>query len=345
MAALLADAYSRSLNRPYAMGRFRDLLYASARSAAMLRYLDNISNTRFGPNENYARELMELHTLGVEGGYTEQDVAEVARCFTGWRFDGATLDFRFVPDKHDEGEKTVLGHQLPAGQGVADGEQVLEILLAHPSTARFIAGKLVRRLVADDPPETLVSRVADAFISTDGDIRSLLRTIFVSDEFRASVDARMKRPVEYVCAAVRALVPNIEDYKQRLVLYALQALGQVPFEWPTPDGYPDTADYWASAMGMTERWEFAVQLAAARAAGTSHAEALLNGANTAAGLVDQLAESVVRRPLAESARQALIQSVLAEGSQADDLLPAGGLADRAVFVVSSLLGSPYFMVR
>ena len=160
---------------------------------------------RRGLNENYARELMELHTLGVDGGYTQKDVQEVARAFTGWTIANPRLGgtYRFEPRLHDDGEKVVLGHRIKAGGGRKDGDEVLDLLARHPSTARFIATKLARRFVADEPPPALVSRAADRFKATDGDIREVVRVIVTSPEFLASQRAKTKNPFEFVVSAVR----------------------------------------------------------------------------------------------------------------------------------------------
>src|SRR5207249_6619877 len=193
--------------RPDMLGKFKDLLVETAQSPAMLFYLDNFQSVdpvaagriqrrfggqakqRRGLNENYARELLELHTLGVDGGYTQHDVVEVARALTGWttrRMPNVTV-FEFRQDMHDTGTKTVLGHTLRAGRGTEDGEEVLDILARHPSTARHIAFKLARRLVSDDPPPELVARAAATFIDTDGDIAQVVRTIVTSPEFFSRV--------------------------------------------------------------------------------------------------------------------------------------------------------------
>ena len=195
----MLPAYEREAIRPHALGRFRDLVLATARHPAMLFYLDNWLSTRadlmirqgpnagrrMGLNENYARELMELHTLGVDGGYGQEDVIEVARCFTGWTIDRPQQGggFLFRPQAHDRGAKRVLGQTIPAGGGLQDGERVIDILTRHPSTARFIATKLARRLVSDDPPSTLVDRAAATFQRTDGDIRAVLTAIVTAPEF------------------------------------------------------------------------------------------------------------------------------------------------------------------
>src|SRR5439155_1973817 len=176
--------WDRDVLRPHAFGRFRDLLGAVAHGPAMLYYLDNHLSTSRGLNENYGRELLELHTLGVDGGYTQHDVIEVARAFTGWttsRSPNPSL-YAFRQELHDTASKTVLGHTLRAGRGIEDGEEVLDILARHPSTARHIAFKLARRLVSDEPPPALVERAAATFARTDGDIAEVVRTIVTSRE-------------------------------------------------------------------------------------------------------------------------------------------------------------------
>lgn len=256
----------REVIRAHAMGRFRDLLGASAHSPAMLFYLDNVSSTGEAPNENYARELLELHTLGVNGGYSEQDVQDVARVFTGWSIvapraalrGGRAGEFQFYAPLHDNGTKTVLGHPIaPAGE--AEGERVLDILAAHPSTAHFLSTKLVRRFVADTPPEALVERVAQTYLSTDGDIRAMLRTIVASDEFW-NAGPKLKRPLEYTIGLLRALNYQVGNQAvfERAIGELLNRMGQVPFSWPAPDGYPDTGDYWR--QGLLVRWNLALQI-------------------------------------------------------------------------------------
>jgi len=248
----------RDVIRPHALGKFRDLLFASAKSPAMLVYLDNVRNHKEEPNENYARELLELHTLGVNAGYTQKDVQEVARALTGWtvhlrgRHAG---QFAFKEERHDFGEKQVLGHTLPAGQGEEDVEQVLELLLAHPATAVFIATKLVRRFVADDPPAALVERVAETFRQTDGDVKQMLRVIFLSDEF-ATAPPKLKRPFAFMVSALRAIHADVGQ--SRAIGRWMEWLGQPLFHWPPPDGYPDVSPAWAA--NLLPRWNFALAL-------------------------------------------------------------------------------------
>ncbi|MEM7111416.1 MAG: DUF1800 domain-containing protein [Chloroflexota bacterium] len=261
----------RDVIRPHALGKFRNLLFASAKSPAMLIYLDNVRNLKEDTNENYARELMELHTLGVHGGYTQTDVEEVARVLTGWQVQRRGLDkgeVIFRRGQHDNGEKTVLGHHFPAGRGEAELDDLLEILATHPSTANFIATKMVRRFVADQPPQTLVDRVADIFLTTDGDIKAMLREIFMSPEF-AEAPAKLKRPFTYFISTLRALHTDlgVGHRNARQIGRVLEILGQLPFHWPPPNGYPDVAPAWAT--NLLPRWNFALALLHDNLPGTS----------------------------------------------------------------------------
>ena len=293
-AALLPD-YEEQAIRPNALGSFGDLLAATARSPAMLVYLDNrLSSAAASPdqprrfaawyrghrvdaaqkqnpkgppkrglNENYGRELLELHTLGVDGGYTQKDIIEVARCFTGWTVDQPDEDPRFVfrPALHDDGEKQVLGHVIPAGGGESDGQQVLQILLDHPATARFIARKLARRFISDDPPDALVARIAATFTRTRGDIRSMLRTLFESPELwsRRALKAKVRSPLELVAGTVRALGGTIDD--PLVLARAVARIGEPLYGAQPPTGYADTAQAWISSGALLARIDFGLQLA------------------------------------------------------------------------------------
>ena len=214
-------------------------------------------------NENYARELLELHTLGVDGGYTQQDVVEVARAFTGWTIDAPHQGggFRFEPRLHDAGEKLVLGHTIEAGGGKDDGEQVLDMLARHPSTAQFIATRLARRFVADDPPPVLIERAAARFRETDGDIREVVRTIVSSPEFfsPSAYRAKVKTPLEFVVSAVR-ITGARTDNAQSLVR-SLRELGMPPYFCQPPTGYDDTAEAWVNTGAILNRMNFAIALA------------------------------------------------------------------------------------
>src|SRR5581483_6181889 len=300
--------YERDVIRPRVLGKFRDLLEADAKSPAMLFYLDNwmsadpngphapaprprVVRGPFGPmlvqppprvppknpnapkglNENYARELMEVHTLGVDGGYTEKDVTEVARCFTGWTIDRprAGGGFVFRPALHDAGQKIVLGHVIKAGGGESDGEQVLDILAKHPSTARFIATALARRFVGDVPPPALVDRAAKRFRDTDGDLREVVRTILASPEFLAAdaVGAKMKTPFEFVVSALRATGADVQDATP--IVRTLQQLGMPLYQCQPPTGYKETADAWVNTGALVDRMNFAVRLANQRLNGVA----------------------------------------------------------------------------
>lgn len=338
----LLIAYDRDTIRPNAMGKFSDLLLATAQSPAMLFYLDNFQSVspnaparagnfgnqrpgaqrnpmtqllrggaqnrrapsmvndpqqqrpqqqaRRGINENYARELMELHTLGVEGGYTQKDVQEVARCFTGWTIfaprgagaatqammNGPRADmlrenagrFFFNPRVHDDGEKIVLGHKIPAGGGVKDGLEVLDILAHSPATAKFLATKLARHFVSDNPSPELIDRTAAAFLKSNGDIRETLRAIFFSPEFNSpeTYRAKIKRPFELAISAIRTLGgetnggPGVHQWIARM--------GEPLYGFQTPNGYSDTAESWVNTGGLLERLNFGLTLASNRIPGT-----------------------------------------------------------------------------
>ncbi|HXY29434.1 MAG TPA: DUF1800 domain-containing protein [Gemmatimonadaceae bacterium] len=274
--------YERDVIRPHALGRFRDLLGAVAKSRDMLFYLDNwqssadgdhISLTEFesqqgnashrlakrkrpsGLNENYARELLELHTMGVNGGYTQADVVNVARAFTGWTVQDPARgnEFDFLPERHDADPKLVLGTALPAGRGIEDGEQVLDILARHPSTATFISTKLVRQFVSDSAPPALVARTAETYRRTDGDIRECLRTIFTSPEFfsRAAYRHKVKPPLELVLS-LRRVVSAFPDTTLR-TSQVIAHLGEPLFGRVSPDGYPTDAAAWLNTGAVLNR--------------------------------------------------------------------------------------------
>lgn len=253
-------ADDRDVIRANALGTFPNLLRASAHSPAMLVYLNNDTNTKNAPNENYARELMELHSLGVDGGYTQADVQAVAKCFTGWTYynntNGAlSYTFRFNSGNHDQTQKTVLGQTIPANGGQQDGETVLNILASHPSTAKFIAKKMLVAFWGYTPPQSLVDSLAAVYTSTGGDIKSMLRYILLD----ASVPARtpkFKRPMHLVISILRAL--NAEVTQPNNIQTPLIQAGNVPFEWVPPDGYPDTPQAWSSLL--LPRWNFGASL-------------------------------------------------------------------------------------
>jgi uncharacterized protein (DUF1800 family) len=299
----LLTEYEREAIRPHVLGSFRDLLEATAKSPAMLVYLDNwmsadpngppldapVGRKPFGAgarrprrgalpgtqqrptqpnraprglNENYARELMELHTLGVEGGYTQKDVTEVARAFTGWTIEHRRggSGFRFEPRLHDAGAKMVLGHSVKAGGGIRDGEHVLDILARHPSTARFISTKLARHFVSDVPPAGLVDRLSARFTETHGDLRAVMTLLLASPEFLAPAShrAKVKTPFEFVVSAVRATGAQFAD--TRMLVKAVQDLGMPLYQCQPPTGYKDTADAWTNTGALVNRMNFALAL-------------------------------------------------------------------------------------
>jgi len=295
----LTTEYERDAIRPHVLGKFRDLLEATAKSPAMLFYLDNWQSVgpntppalrggpnaqRQGLNENYGRELLELHTLGVDGGYTQKDVTEVARCFTGWSIDQPQRggSFRFAPRLHDNGEKIVLGVTIPAGGGIADGEKVLDIVSRNPNTAHFISRKLAQRFVADDPPAALVERMAQTFLKSDGDLRAVMETMLASKEFWSdgAFQSKMKSPLEMVVSAVRASNGNV-DFATALVNQVGQ-LGEPLYRKQEPTGYSNSSREWMNTAGLMARMNFALQLAGNKVPGVT-VEKHENSADTALG--------------------------------------------------------------
>ncbi len=434
----LLTAYDRDTIRPNTMGKFHDLLVATAQSPAMLFYLDNFQSVspnapvamggllgarrrdlildrnpnmrrqpdanvpqsppnaqrqRRGLNENYARELMELHSLGVDGGYTQKDVQEVARCFTGWTIiaprggavaaqaimDGPRAErlrenagkFFFNVRVHDDGEKVVLGHKIPAGGGMRDGLMVLDILARHPSTARFIATKLARYFVTDTPPQALVDRLAAVFTKSDGDIRETLKAIFFSPEFNSpeAYRAKVKRPFELAISAVRTLGadtnggPGLHQWIARM--------GEPLYLYQTPNGYSDTAESWVNTGGLLERLNFGLTLASNRIPGTRVDLKRLAG-DTATGhlvdkasVMDRFLSVIVAGDISAKTRATLLkqldeetlitsQPAAAETPNADSVMRMqpnqrrqlaradANISDPVTKIVGLILGSPEF---
>jgi uncharacterized protein (DUF1800 family) len=290
---LLIGSYERDAIRPHVLGHFKDLLLATAHHPAMLYYLDNwesvapaafdvgpfaprrgivngipnsilpgpFGRVAHGLNENYGREIMELHTLGVKGGYTQDDVIAVARCFTGWTITNPENPrFVFAPFMHDFSEKTVLGHRIPAGGGEQDALQVIDILSHHPSTARFISKELAQRFVADDPPQALVDRMAQTFMKTDGDLRAVLGAMFTSPEFlsEGAWQSKIKSPFEMVVSAVRALKGETDD--TFTLVQRVADLGEPLYSKLEPTGYPNNGEGWLSASSVLGRMNFSAAL-------------------------------------------------------------------------------------
>jgi uncharacterized protein (DUF1800 family) len=329
--------------RPNALASFSKLLHASARSPAMLVYLDQALSSKEAPNENYARELLELHTLGVDGGYTQQDVYETARTLTGWsvvgprgrrQAGGEPGSFVFRPRRHDDGEKQVMDLTIPAGSGQAGGEMLLDYLADHPSTARFVSHRLAVRFVADAAPPPLVDRLADSFQRSGGDVQELLRTLIFSSEFAASAGQKVKRPLEFFVSLIRATDLQITG-RPRPLFEALRLLGQMPYGWPSPDGYPDYADWWLTTSGLLNRWNLAMRVATGALPGVRVPyRRLLADAQSPVDVVDLLCTRFLGEPLPSDARDLLV-------SFASD----GNLRDNVPAVAGLILGSPHFQMR
>jgi len=326
----LVTAYERDVIRPHVLGKFKDLLIATAQSPAMLFYLDNwqsegphsaaalglpeqaqsgphpyrrrpwlypppqrqqqprVQNAqkkRSGLNENYARELMELHTLGVNGGYTQQDVTEVARVFTGWTIEEPRNGggFVFRPRLHEPGPKTVLGHHIKEG-GQKEGREVLELLARQPATARFISTELAQRFVSDDPPPALVDAMAKTFLKSDGDIREVLRTMFRAPEFWApeAYRARVKTPLEFVASSLRATEAQVDDPLP--LVQVLNKMGQPLYGCQPPTGYSTRSDVWVNSAALLDRMNFGLALASNKLPGTNFDVAQLVNVGPAAPL-------------------------------------------------------------
>jgi len=374
----LLTSFEQEAIRPNALGRFDELLAATAQSPAMLFYLDNWLSVApdapsgnfpqrrrpnpfaFGPgtasearrqaptaqrrglNENYARELMELHTLGVDGGYTQHDVREVARCFTGWTIDRPQQGggFIFRPRWHDYGEKVVLGRKIKAGHGVEDGMEVLSLLAAHPSTAQFISRKLCRHFIADEPPASVVNRAAHTFSKTQGDTRAVLKSILTSPEFssQAAFRAKVKSPFELAASALRITMGETDGGAP--LMGSIQRMGQPLFLYQAPTGFPDRASGWINSGTLLARMNFAMALPANRIRGTQlDLQSLADSGDPQTAL-----EQMVQRTLGGSVcpeTRAAIQKSLEELSG----LANSQAAQRTTVMAALLLGSPDFQRR
>ena len=360
----------RDTIRPHVMGTFRELLGASAHSPAMMLYLDNDKSTvemtnkrnqkkRGGLNENYAREIMELHSLGVDGGYTQKDVTEVARCFTGWGVDGrkGSMGFRFSPYAHDKGEKIVLGQIIPAGGGKEDGDKVLDILANHPSTAKYIAYKLCQRFIADEPPPGAVDAVAKAFTQSKGDLKKTYRAVFNTPEFNSqgAYRAKIKSPLEFAVSAVRALdgsfaLPDPDNPRQQqwLVLIGRSArernntrgglprrplateiaqMGQPLWGYQAPTGYPENSREWVSSSALISRLNFALALTTGQIGDIALDKDTFR--NTS---VKEVAQNLLSEPLSAQSKATIEDEI--------KVTPGDGAKLRAL-----ILGSPEFQRR
>jgi uncharacterized protein (DUF1800 family) len=339
---MLLTSYERDAIRPYVFGRFRDMVLATARHPAMLFYLDNWQSQAprsdppppaaaepqrpVGLNENYGRELMELHTLGVDGGYTQSDVVNVARAFTGWTIHEPTRygEFHFNPAMHDRGEKIVLGHTIPRGGGEQDGVDVIDILSRHPSTAKFVARRLAQRFVADAPPQSVVDRVAAVFLKTDGDLRAVTEALLLSKEFMSegAWQSKLKSPFELAMSALRAVGADVTD--TIVLAQRIGELGQPLYGKSEPTGYANTSEPWASSASVVGRINFAAALLSGQIAGVT---------------IDPRAWPADRRRLAVQILGADAPSSLWAGA------PPGAHTPAAAELAAVLLASPAFQKR
>ena len=393
--------YERDVIRPHVLGNFREMLGAVAHSPAMLFYLDNFQsstpdggaamtpemqrrlndprlpafqrqqalqrleqakkNMPRGLNENYAREIMELHTLGVDGGYTQKDVQELARVLTGWTIDTPRMggQFMFRPQMHDFGEKTILGQDFPAKHGEDEGERALDILANHPSTAHHIAFQLAQRFVSDEPPSALVDRAADVFLKTHGDLREVTRTIITSPEFFAAdaYRAKVKTPFEFIVSAVRMSGGTVVN-AQPLIAELRQNMGMPLYGCQPPTGYSSTADAWVNTGALLGRINFALQLVsgpgAAGPGGRGRAGGPpprpLPGAGRGnqpvapAGRAVQVDVTALATDTTEATRDRLIQLMLA-GRVSDTTKSTLARAETPQQLVALTLGSPEFQKR
>jgi uncharacterized protein (DUF1800 family) len=335
--------YEYDTIRPYVLGKFRDLLGAVAASWSMMLYLDNAQSVARNINENYARELMELHTLGVDGGYTQFDVQEVARAFTGWGVDRRAGAFSYRDSLHDQGAKTVLGTGLPARQGRKDGEDVLDLLARHPSTAHFISLKLARRFVSDTPSDALVDRCAETFRNTGGDIAAVLRTIVSASEFWAEAfgGGKIKTPHEYVVSALRAVGAEVTNARNitdsRGGNESLASMGMPTYEALDPTGWSNRGSDWIPNPGShLARMNFVLALVSQTIDGISvDLRGLLGGADP--GDATAVTAAVDRRIFADLLPAEVVAACARVGG-------SGSLL-RAFKVVGLALASPTFQVR
>jgi uncharacterized protein (DUF1800 family) len=375
----MVSAYERDVIRPHALGKFKDILAATAKSPAMLFYLDNwqsvgpnselalygpqrpgggrgrfprprpqAKNRPSGLNENYAREIMELHTLGVDGGYTQKDVPELAKVLTGWTIERPQLggEFKFNERAHEPGNKYVLGRKI-GEHGEKEGEEMLDVLAHHPSTAKFISRKLAMRFVSDNPPQGLVDRMAETFLKKDGDIREVLRTMFHSPEFWAAdaYRAKMKTPFEFVASAARASGADIQNALP--LVGTLNRMGMPLYAMQPPTGYSMKAEVWVNSSALLNRMNFALQLASGKLPGTSlDPQALIPGpapADSQAALA-ALEQSILAGDVS-SQTHAVMQKQLGDPQISQRKLDDADKKPNYGAIAGLIMGSPEFQRR
>ncbi|HRW09482.1 MAG TPA: DUF1800 domain-containing protein [Caldilineaceae bacterium] len=372
--------YDRDVIRANLLGNFRTMLEAVAKSPAMLYYLDNQSNSGGNPNENYARELFELHAMGAEnylgvvpliingdGSYThpapkdnsgtpllyvDADVYGATTCFTGWRIDGDTGNFLFDDDAHFPYAKIVLGRLIPEAQGIKDGSDVLDLVAKHPGTARYLCRKLCRRLISDDPPESVVQAAADVYmanVNAPDQLRKVTRTILLSNEFRSTWAQKIKRPFEYTVSILRAADAKFTPNSS--FLYTYDALGQPLFSWSPPNGYPDEKASWSSTMPMLQRWRLVHFLTDWKIGGdgTDKDDRRLNfvtpaSVKTPNAVVNYWAQRLLGYSLPANEQQSIVE-FLAAGRNPDLDLPDDQLVERLPYAIGLIFMAPAFQWR
>jgi uncharacterized protein (DUF1800 family) len=368
--------YDRDVIRAHSLGNFREFIEAMTTSPAMLFYLDNIFNSADGPNENFARELLELHTLGEENyygaipssevptyqdgvpmGYTDEDVRELARCLTGLSLDVDNGEFLYRWYWHDNGPKQVLGISIPPYQPpLEDVRNVFDLLARHPGVANFVCAKLCRRLIGDDPPSTVVDAAAAVFLNTVDEpdqLRRVVRTILLSDEFAGTWGDKVRRPFELVTGAVRAMGPDfnlpLDEIFSRYYFYLLYTTGNLPYTWAPPTGFPDRKEVWLTTNALVTSWRLINLLVGVDIEGWRPCDPLAatpGHIDTAAGLADYWIDRSLLRPIDDESRQTVVD-FMAQGSDPDATLnlsnPAG--ADRVRSMVGLILLSPHFLWR
>jgi uncharacterized protein (DUF1800 family) len=301
---LISD--QRDVIRKNALGKFPDLLKASAHSPSMMAYLDQNASRNTAPNQNYAREIMELHTLGVDGGYTQDDVAALSRVLTGWTIQGRGV-FTFNPAIHDWTAKTVMGVTIPAGApslgaaGINEGEQMLDMLVNHPSTAKFIATKMLKWLLDPNPSDAQINTVASVYKATGGDIKAMIRVI-LNDTWLAAAPMKLKRPFHFLASAMRSTNPTVAT--MTTLNGQLGVLGQSLFSWDTPDGYPDKIEYWAG--NIVPRWSFGTVMSSLNSTTTVVVDTAPYRAGSPAAAVDLLDQNFFGGEMSAVTRSALL---------------------------------------